>query len=245
MRASRRGLRMGTIAVAAFLIILIARFPAPWAAGLLPRGVSCEQLDGTLWSGACSGLAAERTTLGDLSWSLHPLALLTGRLDVDASLARPDGTASGRVQLSPSGVLAARDVHANLLLDHALLAQLSPGTHAHLEADLASLRWDGKRITQLQGQMALHGLTDDQSAPLGDFRLVFPASAGDPVGQLTDLGGPLAVQGTVRLTGEPGYVVDGLVAARPGASASMVQQLRYLGTPDAQGRRPFSFAGTF
>jgi hypothetical protein len=65
------------------------------------------------------------------------------------------------------------------------------------------------------------------------------------VGDLTDLGGPLAVRGTLRLTNQPGYVLEGQVAARADAAPELVSNLQFLGTPDASGRRPFSIAGTF
>ncbi|HTT00976.1 MAG TPA: type II secretion system protein N [Steroidobacteraceae bacterium] len=241
----KRRLWMG--AVAAFVLILLVRFPAQWAAGALPRDAHCEQLDGTLWSGSCSGLSAQGSRLGDLTWSLHPLRLLSGRLALDLSLTQPATTsgASAHVEWSLAGTLSARDVHAALVLDHTLLRQLPPSLHARLDAQLAALRWDGKRVIELQGQMEVRGLTADQNTPLGDYRVSFSGGPGDPVGALKDIGGPLAVEGTLRLTPEPGYVVAGLVAARPSAPADLAQQIRYLGSPDAQGRRPFSFAGTF
>jgi hypothetical protein len=40
-------------------------------------------------------------------------------------------------------------------------------------------------------------------------------------------------------------VVEGLVAPRADASKAVTDTLRFLGTPDAQGRRPFSLAGTY
>jgi general secretion pathway protein N len=243
----KRKLGMSAVALAAFVLILLVRFPAQWAAGALPRDTHCEQLDGTLWSGSCSGLSAQGNRLGDLTWSLHPLGLLSGRLALDLSLTQPATTmaASAHVEWSLSGTIAARNVHANLTLDHSFFKQLPPSMHGQLDAELAALRWDGKRITELQGQLDVRGLAADQNTPLGDYRLSFPGGPGDPVGALKDIGGPLAVEGTLRLTPEPGYVVAGLVAARPSAPPDLAQQIRYLGSPDAQGRRPFSFAGTF
>ena len=38
---------------------------------------------------------------------------------------------------------------------------------------------------------------------------------------------------------------EGLVAARTGAPPELINNLRFLGSPDATGRRPFSVAGTF
>ena len=59
-----------------------------------------------------------------------------------------------------------------------------------------------------------------------------------------ECGGPLAVQGTLRLTRQPGYVLEGQVAPRDGAPPELIGNLQLLGTPDGLGRRPFSIAGT-
>ncbi len=247
-------------AAVAFLIVLIVRFPARWAGGFLPHGTACTQLGGTLWSGTCAGLLAEGTPLGDLTWSAHPLRLLTGKLSLTVSLALPGGTAHSLLTLSPSGAIEAQDVRATLPLNHALLAQLPPNVEGLLQVALASLDWNGKRLTSVRGDVEVHGLLV-QGEPLGDYRVSFPAGSGapigarapvssggsddEPTGRLQDLGGPLAVQGTLRLTREPGFVLDTLVAPRASAPPNIVQDLRFLGSPDAQGRRPFSLAGTF
>lgn len=245
----RRAAAVTAAAAAAFVIIVIARFPARWAAAALPRGTACLQISGTLWSGTCAGLTADGAPIGDVAWSAHPLRLLTGTLSADVALTRAAGSGRARIDRSPGGAISAHAVHAEFPLDHSLLAALPPSTRGTAQVDLATLRWDGRRITGIQGRIDVHGLTGDQGEPLGDYRLVFPGrpadASGDLVGRLTDLGGPLAVEGTVRLTREPGYVVDAQVAARPGAPPDLVNTLRFLGTPDASGRRPLSLAGTF
>ncbi len=242
----RRPLGVIAAAVAAFLLVLIVRLPARWAALALPRNLACERLSGTLWSGTCAGLAAERTPIGDLAWSLHPLQLLTGRLSLDIALVRNGGTARGNVELSPTGSVTAHGVHADFAIDRGLIPELPPSTRGSAELDLVSLRWNGTRVTEIRGEIDVRDLTADRGEPLGSYRLSFPGGTGDePVGELTDLGGPFALQGTVQLTSEPGYLVKGLIASRPSASPDLVSELSYLGAPDAQGRRPFSVEGTF
>ena len=240
-----RGPWIAAGAAAAFLIVLVARFPARWAAGLLPRGTSCAQLAGTLWRGTCTGLVAAGAPLGDLSWSTHPLGLLTGKLSLTVSLGMASGNARSNVALSPTGAISAEDLRATLPLNHALLSQVPPNVQGVMAIDLAALHWNGKRVTLLRGQFDVQGLAI-QGEPLGDYRLTFPGDSSDePVGRLADLGGPLSVEGTLRLTREPGFVLDTLVAPRANAPRELVQDLRYLGSPDAEGRRPFSLAGTF
>jgi general secretion pathway protein N len=249
---ARRG-RLAALVAAAFVIGLIVELPARWLAGALPAGTSCRQVSGTIWNGACAGLSERGAAIGDLVWVVHPLALLAGKLTIDVGLTRPGGTASARLDIHPSGAMAAHGVHATFPLDRSIVPQLPPSAHVAAQADLSSVRWNGRRVTEIHGQIDVRGLTDEQGEALGDYRLYFPGAASgaasaagsDPVGRLTDLGGPLAVEGTVRLTGEPGYVLDAEVAPRADAPPAIVDALRFLGTPDARGRRPLSLAGTF
>lgn len=257
----RRGVKITAAAAAAFAVALIARFPARWAAGALPSDTRCSMISGTLWSGACAGLAAGGSPIGDLTWDVHPLRLLTGRLSADVALSRGAGTARARVDVSLGGALSARGLRAAFPLDHALVSALPPGMQGSVQADIPLLELDGSRITALRGRIDVHGLTDARGEPMGDYRLSFPAkdssgpsdgasgasgrASGGPVGHLTDLGGPLSVDGTVRLTPEPGYVIEAQIAPRPGAPPELVDAMRFLGSPDANGRRPFSISGTF
>ena len=55
----------------------------------------------------------------------------------------------------------------------------------------------------------------------------------EPTGQIKDLDGPLSVQGTLRLTRQGGFEVQGTVAPKPGAPTKLTDNLRFLGSPDA------------
>jgi hypothetical protein len=64
------------------------------------------------------------------------------------------------------------------------------------------------------------------------------------LGQLRDLNGPLSVTGVVRLSPDGSYELAGSVAPKPDADPDLARVLQLLGTPDAEGRRAFSIAGT-
>jgi hypothetical protein len=242
----RRGFWIGATALVVFLLVIVAEFPAQWASGLLPRNVSCQQLSGSIWSGTCSGLIERGMPLGDLSWALRPWRLLAGRLNLDVAWMQGMNFARGDLEFSPGGAITATDFHAAFPLDRQMIPQLPPGIHGSAQADLAALRFDGKRVTAIEGQIDVHGLAEPDGAPLGDYRLSFPGGGSDePTGRVSDLGGPLAVDGSLRLTREPGFVLDARIAARPSAPPDLAQQLQYLGSSDAQGRRPFSLSATF
>lgn len=241
------------LAVLVFLAMVIARLPASWALPDPRSGVSCGDAEGTVWDGACAGLVFQQQALGDLAWKVHPTRLLLGKLNADVTLTRPTGSVRGNVEVGFDKKVVARNIHADLPIDRDLVAALPPnlqGLRGTLHADLTLVRLDGQVVRVVQGTVEARELTDGTGAGAqswGSYSLTFPPpTSGDPLGQLHDLGGgPLAVEGTLRLTREPGFDIEGLVAARPSASAELAQDLQFLGSPDAQGRRPFSLAGTF
>jgi len=140
-------------------------------------------------------------------------------------------------------------VHARFELDPQLLPALPANLTGGARADLAYIEMKGNLLTDLRGRIEVHDLMQHQGAgtPLGSYSLSFPGArgGGELVGELQDLGGPLALAGTVRMTPEPGFLLDGKVATRASVTADLARQLQILGPPDAQGRRSFSIANTF
>jgi general secretion pathway protein N len=240
----KRGVWIALLALLAFALVIIARLPAAW---VLPAhaGFTCASVEGTLWSGGCGSLSVAREPIGDLTWELHPLALLTGKLAAHVNLVRQSANAAADIELGLSGALTARNVRADLPLDPQLLPALPPTLRGEAHLDLALARVQGNAIRELKGTLEAHQLEDvaGNRTVLGNYAVTFPGGE-PPVGQLKDLGGPLAVEGTITLSPQ-GYEVKGLVAARPGASPEILDNLRFLGSPDASGRRTFGFSGTF
>ena len=241
---------IGALALVAFVLIVLARFPAAWALSKLPAGLSCDAVDGTVWNGTCSGLMLRhRELIGDLAWQLHPVRLFLGRLAAHVELTQTGDYVNADLELALGGRISASDVHANVHLNPALMPQLPNGLHGVLRADLSRVQLEHGRLVDLQGRIEAHDLAQSgaTTTELGNYGLSFaPAAAGAaPVGELKDLGGPLDLGGRLRITPEPGFLLDGTVAARPTASANLVRQLQMLGAPDAQGRRSFSIANTF
>jgi general secretion pathway protein N len=242
----RRTFWIVVLAVVTFAVIVLSRLPARWV--LPARGNSaftCVSIDGSVWSGVCNGIVVQQIALGDLTWDLEPARLLTGALAAHVTLTHGPIRVIGDVALGLGGRVTLRDLTADLPIDHRALPQAPRKLSGTLHLDLALARIEKGAITELQGRLEAHDIVDSHNrpTPLGSYALTFPGP--EPTGQLQDLGGPLAVSGTVRLTPGPGYAVQGLVAARPDAPPELANNLQYLGSADAQGRRPFSMAGTF
>ena len=247
----RRGVLITVLAVVAFVVIVVARLPASWVVPAPPSVVSCATVDGSIWTGTCGGLTLQGRALGDLVWDVHALRLLTGKLSVNIVLTRPTGSVRGDFDVGLNKSLTARNVLADLPLDQDVMSLL-PGNlrtiHGTAHADIAFAHVVNSIVTQLQGRIEFHDLEDrDRDVlPLGNYSLTFPGGSGDPTGQLQDLGGPLAVQGTVRLTQDkPGLDLQGYVTPRPDAAPALLNQLFFLGSPHPQGRRQFPTTMTF
>ncbi|HEV2284790.1 MAG TPA: type II secretion system protein N [Steroidobacteraceae bacterium] len=241
----RQPLRIALLATCAFLVILLARLPASW---VVPRSgtLACGSVEGSVWSGACGGLTLARAPWGDLTWDIAPLRLLTGTLAAHVLLRNGPVTASADLARGLGGSLEARNLVADLALDPRKLPHMPPQLRGTLHTDLALVRLARGAIVELKGRIEARDLTrrTGHVTQLGSYALSFAGGAGAPLGTLVDLGGPLAVSGTLRLTSQPGYVLEGQVAPRASASPELLGDLQFLGSPDAAGRRSFSVAGT-
>jgi general secretion pathway protein N len=237
--------RIALLATGAFLVILLARLPASWV--LPPHAAfACDSIEGSIWSGSCAGLTWQGAPWGDLGWDVAPLRLLTGKLAAHLVLRNGPVTGSGDIARGLGGSLEARGLRADLVLDPRMLPHLPTQLRGNLHADLAVARLSSGAIVELKGRIEAHDLTrrTGHVTELGSYAVTFPGGSGEPLGTLVDLGGPLALEGTLRLTREPGYVLEGQVAPRASASPELLEDLQSLGSPDGLGRRPLSIAGT-
>jgi general secretion pathway protein N len=82
-------LRVGWIlgGIAAFIIFAIAYMPATHLVGRvsLPKGVSVNNVSGTVWSGRAQQAIVNGLPINNLRWDISPLALVTGTLSAQIS----------------------------------------------------------------------------------------------------------------------------------------------------------------
>jgi Type II secretion system (T2SS), protein N len=240
-----RNFWIALLAAGGFLVIVLARLPASW---VLPRtgSLTCASVEGSVWHGSCDGLTLERAPFGDLAWEIAPLRLLTGTLAAHIVLTHGPVAGTADVARGLGGSIQLRNLVADLPLDPRQIPRMPPLLHGNVHTELSLVRIEHGAITELQGRIEARDLTQaaGRLTPLGSYAVTFPGGGSEPLGRLVDLGGPLAVEGTLRLTRQPGYVLEGQVAPRAGAAPELVGNLQLLGTPDGLGRRPFSIAGT-
>ena len=216
-------LRYVLLGLLAFVIALLVVLPAAWLKGWLPPQVACGSLGGSVWRGQCSALSVALPgkpplRLDAVSWQLHALSLLRGRLQADVSLAGADLAASGQITASAGGTLRLEGFTGSGGLDHARLAALPTGWSARAEARDLTLEIAANRITALGGTLLARQLRDARGTAFGDFKIEFPPQADAPFrGMLTDEGGPMQLQSQLVLNADQSWQLRGTVTLRPGS----------------------------
>jgi len=238
---------LSVLAASLFLLTVLIRAPAAWALKFAPPGVDCSLPSGSLWRGSCTRLRAAGVELQGVGWIAHAWPLLRGHFDVDLSSA--DARAPGTVRLSIGlgGHLELRDVHAQLPVGTEFLPLFPTSWRGTLRLEFKQVDFEQHRLQALIGTATALDLAQ-RNPPIafGSYELRFgPAAKGNDaiVGNLLDVGGPLAVTGTLELRDGSDFELNGLVTPRPEASADLVKAVDFLDR-DARGRRTFSLTGT-
>jgi hypothetical protein len=243
--------RVLLLGLVAFAVVLVVVLPARWVGRLAPSAVQCAQWSGTLWRGSCRQLTVKvpgkpAVTIENAGWRLHPLPLLRGRVATEVTITDTRGDAAGHVEFARGGQLVLRGVSARVQFDPRLPIAMPEGWRGRAEIRQLELDLQRDQLRHLQGEFAFFDLRDENGRELGNYRVSFPPSTAPPFkGQIADAGGPLELQGTLELTGDRQWALDGKVAARTGSGRGIAGSLEILGAPDAAGRYPLSATGTF
>jgi hypothetical protein len=240
---------LAIVAAALFALTVVVRAPARWLFAFAPASLSCAAPTGSIWHGGCAQLRIPGAQLTDLSWSLHFWPLLRGRLDADLRSDDARAPASAQASLGAGGRVVLRNLHADLPIDSGLLPLFPDGWSGRLLLALVEVEFRSGRLATVHGKASARALAQ-RSPPMsfGSYELNFgdaPAGAGVIQAALRDLGGPLAVSGTLTIRNGSEYELTGLVAMRPEVSDQLAKAVAFLGPADGQGRRPFSLAGSF
>ena len=241
--------RVVALVLVLFLLTVLVRAPARWALSLLPTTVVCAAPSGSVWHGGCGQLRVAGAELVNVDWRLHPLSLLRGRLDLDLHSADPRAPGTARAALGPGRSLKLSAVRAELPVDSGFLPVFPPAWSGQLQLALENMEISGGILRAIRGTLTARALAQrNPPMPYGSFELRFdtpPASDGTIAGVLHDLDGPLAVNGRLTVRRGSEYELSGQVATRPDAASELAKAVEFLGPADAQGRRPFSLAGSF
>lgn len=233
----------GTVTLVAGIVISFpARIAYRWAD---PPGVALQGISGTLWRGRASEASAGGIYLSELRWRFRPQALLAGRAEFALSATPPSGIIEADVGTTAGGLVQLSNVSASLPIGTLQPLVTVSGLHGDLRVSLARLVIDHGLPVEADGTIDVANLVIRPlaSSVLGDFQATLETADGVVRGAVRDLAGVLEVTGTAELRPDRSYSFAGLIATRPGAPAGVEEQLRYLGSADARGRRNFRLEG--
>ena len=239
MKILRRSLLL-LLVVLAVAGAIAATFPADTAYRLIAGrmvAIKLAAVSGSVWQGHAGSLQAFGQELGAVDWTLSAAPLLRGAVVAHVNLGGGAITASGDVERDSDGVTArnvsvrfpaslaapALDIPALTLLGQ-IDGRIEQATvrGAWVDAAAGSLRWN---------QAAVAGAAQAQ---LGDLEATFGSAAdGSIAGNVRDLGGPLQVAGTFRVTAGT-FDAEATLSARDG-NPQVAEALRFIGAPQADG----------
>ncbi|MDH4108831.1 MAG: type II secretion system protein N [Gammaproteobacteria bacterium] len=236
------------LAATVFVAGLIALFPARVAYHVLaPSTVRLAGIEGSIWSGRVSEGQVMNVYLRDLRWTLRPLDLFRGRLMYRFSVDPAGGFLDGDAGVSVTGRLILQDVEGGIAIGALQQVVATPGIEGNVRLQLAEFVLDSGVPASLDGTVQVTGLLARglSPTPVGDFRAQFATTPEGIVGSIEDVAAMLDVAGSIRVRPERSYVLTGLVAPTATTPASVVDQLRFLGSPNERGQREFRFEGRF
>jgi hypothetical protein len=236
--------------LAVFLAVLFFYLPASWFRSYLPPQASCAGLGGSVWSGECLELAVRGAKLGDATWNLAATAALRGRLVGDADVRGALAQAHADIDLSFKGAGELRNVKAQFPLDPAFLPQFPTDRRGLVAVDVKRAVVADQAVKQLEGTIELRDFREVTPRPmdLGSYRATFDGVAqpdGSVKGNVSDLGGPFRIEGTLVLTPPNQYVFQGTITGRTADAERLIREAIPYARPDASGRSEISIEGTY
>lgn len=233
--------------LAALLLGLLVTMPARvayhWFA---PDELALAGIAGSAWNGSAAAADAAGLYVADLRWDFHPTALLTGKAAWLLSARPPGGSLQTEVSVGATGNVVLRDVDATLPLS--LLDGIAPlaGVDGNVDARLGRVDFHDGLPTTAEGTIHISNLVLRALSrrPVGDYRAILSTEDGEIIADVEDTAGMLDLAGTALLRQDRSFILTGGVAATGDASPAIGEQLQFLGSPDADGRRPFRFEGS-
>lgn len=234
-----------------FLLTLIANIPAALLYAQFKPQESPLQLHGLQgpWAaGQLSGISQNgRLLLQDLRWHFKPWWLPLGRAALHVEGGGEIATLQGEASASFGAVRLRQFRLAGSVKRLAGLANLSYlPLDGQAGADIESLVLKKGFVDHLSGKLNLSGLAwtlAREPMLLGDFQFDIATTPEAVIATASSPSGPLEVDGDARLLPDRSWQLKLRLKPRPGASETLLNYLRSLGTPDPEGYYPLRQQG--
>ncbi len=228
-----------------FVVGVVTMFPARVAYSLFaPAGIRLSGISGTLWHGSVAEAEVSGIYISELSWQFQPGALLRGELGFAVEASPAGGLAAADVGVG-IGEVNLRNLEGGLSIAAIQSVVTMPGIEGSTRFDFPLVRLENGFPTAADGTIDIRGLVARglSQAPIGDFRAVLASSDASISGSIEDLAGVLDIAGSLLIGADRTYLLSGLVAPTAETPEGIVNQLRFLGSPNERGQRQFRFEG--
>jgi hypothetical protein len=229
------------VAILVIAVVIAITCPAQFAYSLIADRLGAVRLGGvggSVWDGHASSMQVFGTELGALDWQLQAMPLLHGTAVAHLVLGGGETTASADVEHDLDGVTQVRGATIRAPAHIAAPALDIPALQllGDLEATITQARLRGAWPEAASGTAHWHNaaVAGAAQAQLGDLEATFASTPdGSIAGVVHDLGGPLQLSGTFKISAGS-YDAEAKLVARDG-NAQVSEALRYIGEPQADG----------
>jgi general secretion pathway protein N len=239
------------IAVISFAVFLIVTLPARYAYEIAKshlNPVELHYLEGTIWNGRAGTLIYNKTTLGSLSWELHPHDLLRGHFEADISAVLPDGNLTATTGSELFGAVYAKDLNGDapalLLAQQVGLAQFSPQGKIYLAMTRMEFSPKG-RLEEAEGSITWEqaGIAFPGQLSLGNLHILVNTDKDGIKFKISDKDAPIRVRADLLVCPDGKYELNGYITPTDAARPALERLLGDLGKLDEQGSIRLKYNG--
>jgi hypothetical protein len=238
-----------------YLIAVVVLFPAAPVVDRLRSQlgpVALEGVNGKLYRGVIDSVRSTDDLLPlelqNVGWTLAPQTLLNGGAGAAITFDGYGGSGSGLVSRAWNGDIMVSDF--DITMQAKALEPLLPVPIAtfsgELAGDIDQLKLVNNLLTRVDGKLTWRNAALQSPVPtsLGTVDvLIQPEGDASHVVTLSAAGGDVGMDGSVTLTQSGDFVADVLFTPAASASPAVLNGLRQMGRPDAQGRVRFQQQG--
>lgn len=241
---SKRGLLLVAVlcVIVALTVTLPARIAYRW---LSPAELTMSGIQGSVWRGSASAAGSTGIYLGDLTWRISPLQLFAGKANYSVTGSPASGFVEGNIGVSISGTLTVSDLAAALPLDMFAEALNIRGLagNASLQFERIQLR-DGVPVAAT-GNVQISNLVAPRLSrdSIGGYRAEFFTQNNGVSASIEDTDGLADIAGSLQVNNDGSYQFVAQVVAKPGAPATLHQQVQRLGPANERGQRELRAEG--
>lgn len=238
--------RLIILGLLVFLGVMLATFPARVAYNwFAPAELQLSGISGSIWNGSAAEGKAAGAYVRNINWRFKPMSLLSGKLSFETSSNPASGSMHAEVAVSPGGDLTLSNLTGYFPLDLVHPAFQQSGIRGDIAMQFASIVISNGMPIAVEGSVTVTDFYVPvlSSSRIGDFRADFQTMDGNVTGSVEDVAAVIDVNGTINLHQDRSYAFIGQIAPTSATPASILDQLRYLGSANEHGQREFRFEG--